>query len=109
QENADREFEAEERQRAFDNEIKRQTLEKTDTSKSKGEEEEDGFIPEKSPYEYVQEIVKQNSKYNRKKKYTVVDRKAILLAISAVVKDTRISYRYRYEMYLYGKSMGYIQ
>ena len=69
---------------------------------------EGAFYSQVQP-EYVDEIVKQNSKYNKKKGYTVVDRKAILLAISSVVKDTRLSYNYRYEMYLYGKSMGYIQ
>ena len=104
QQNADRAFEAEERQRAFDNQIKKQTLAQSSQEKKK----EEGIVPDKSPYEYVQEIVKQNSKYNKKKGYTVVDRKSILLAISAVVKDTRLSYAYRYEMYLYGKSMGYI-
>ena len=62
-----------------------------------------------TPQEYVDEIVKKNSRYNKQKKYTVVDRRAILQSISAIVKDTRLSYQYRYEMYLYGKSMGYLQ
>ena len=80
------------------------------TSQTKTEEKKaEGIVPEKDPYEYVQEIIKQNSKYNKKKGYTVVDRRAILLAISSVVKDTRLSYQYRYEMYLYGKSLGYIK
>ena len=116
QQNADREFEAAERQRAFDNRIKEETLaqEKAALASKNAQSsvvkaKSDGIVPEKSPYEYVQEIVKQNSRYNKKKGYTVVDRSAILLAISAVVKDTRLSYQYRYEMYLYGKSMGYIK
>lgn len=103
--NADREYEADQRQRAIDNQIKQQSAKTSAQSKS----EDEGIVPEKSPYEYLQDIVAQNSKYNKKKGYTVIDRRAILLAISAVVKDTRLSYRYRYEMYLYGKSMGYVQ
>ncbi len=115
QQNADREFEAAQKQRAFENELKKQSLAQSKAefeykvSQEKKEKSEEGIVPEKTPYEYVEEIVKQNSRYNKKKKYTVVDRKAILLAISAVVKDTRLSYKYRYEMYLYGKSMGYLQ
>ncbi len=109
QQNADREYEAQQRQRAFENEMKKQSLALEAASKTKTEKADEGIVPDKDPYEYVQEIVKQNSKYNKKKGYTVVDRKAILLAISSVVKDTRLSYRYRYEMYLYGKSMGYIK
>ncbi len=107
QENADREYAAAERQRAFDNQIKQQTLERS--GKEAETNKETGIVPKKSPYEYVQEIVSQNSKYNKKKGYTVIDRKAILLAISSVVKDKTLSYQYRYEMYLYGKSLGYIQ
>ncbi len=103
QQNADREFEATQRQRAVENELKQRSL----AQEKKNEEK--GIVPEKNPYEYVEQIVKQNSQYNKKKGYTVVDRKAILLAISSVVKDKRLSYQYRYEMYLYGKSLGYIQ
>lgn len=108
QENADREFEAAERQRAAENRIAQQTLE-MNAKKNSGESGEKGIVPKKSPYDYVQEIIKQNSKYNKKKGYTVIDRRAILLSISSVVKDTRLSYQYRYEMYLYGKSLGYIK
>lgn len=115
QQNADREYEAAQKQQAIENEMKKQSLAQSKAefeykvSQDQKEKKDEGIIPEKSPYEYVDEIVKQNSKYNKKKGYTVVDRKAILLAISSVVKDTRLSYNYRYEMYLYGKSMGYIQ
>ncbi len=101
QQNEDRKYEAAQRQQALEFDYK--------SKQEKKETSEDGLVPEKNPYEYVDEIVKKNSKYNKKKGYTVVDRKAILLSISSVVKDTRLSYKYRYEMYLYGKSMGYIQ
>lgn len=115
QQNADREFEAAQKQRAIENELKKQSLAQSKaefeykvTNEKKGKTEE-GIVPEKTPYEYVDEIVKKNSRYNKQKKYTVVDRRAILQSISAIVKDTRLSYQYRYEMYLYGKSMGYLQ
>ena len=108
QQNADREFEAQERQRAIDNEFKRQSLQQS-AQNSTAKTEEKGIVPQMNPYEYVQEIIRQNSKRNNQKGYTVIDRREILLAISDVVKDTRISYKYRYEMYLYGKSLGYIQ
>lgn len=135
QENADRAYEAEEKQRAIDNQIKKQSLaqekaielakleqermtqaaklqlEAAQAAASAAEKESksSGIEPEKSPYEYVEDIVERNTKYNQKKGYKVIDRKAILLAISSVVKDTRLSYRYRYEMYLYGKSLGYVE
>lgn len=72
-------------------------------------ETEKGIVPGKDPYEYVDDIIEQNTTYHKKKGYKVIDRKAILLAISAIIKDTSISYDYRYEMYLYGKSLGYIK
>lgn len=116
QQNADREFEAAQKQRAMENELKKQSLAQSKaefeykvTKEQKEKPEEEGVVPEKTPYEYVDEIVKKNSRYNKKKKYTVVDRKAILQSLSAIVKDTRLSYKYRYELYLYAKSMGYIQ
>ena len=116
QQNADREFEAAQKQRAIENELKKQSLAQSKaefeykvTKEQKEKPEEEGVVPEKTPYEYVDEIVKKNSRYNKKKKYTVVDRKAILQSLSAIVKDTRLSYKYRYELYLYAKSMGYIQ
>ena len=100
----------------MENELKKQSLaqlkaefEYKVTKEQKEKPEEEGVVPEKTPYEYVDEIVKKNSRYNKKKKYTVVDRKAILQSLSAIVKDTRLSYKYRYELYLYAKSMGYIQ
>jgi hypothetical protein len=65
--------------------------------------------PEKSPYEYVDEIVKKYTTYNKKKGYKEIDRKAILVAIANIVTDQSLNYQYRYEMYLYGKSLGYIK
>ncbi len=112
QENLEREWEAEEKQREFENALKAETLalQKAEFAR-KGEEtkKEEGIEPEKSPYEYVDDIVEKNTSYNKKKGYKVIDRKAILLAISSIVKNKELSYRYRYEMYLYGKSLGYIK
>ena len=101
QENFEREEAAAQKQRDFENALAQQ--------KAASEKKEKSFEPQKSPYDYVDEIVEQYTTYNKKKGYKEIDRKAILLAISAIVKDQSISYQYRYEMYLYGKSLGYIK
>ncbi len=136
QENLDREFEAQERQRAYEQALKEENLKlekelsaariaqmaaqtrqaeqetalaaAAQVQKEAESKKNKGIQPKKTPYEYVDDIIEQNTTYNKKKKYKVIDRKAILLAISAIVKDTKISYDYRYEMYLYGKSLGYV-
>lgn len=107
QENFEREQEAAEKQRKFENDL---AAAKLDAQKKSEETSKDERIqPKKSPYEYVDEIVERYTTYNKKKGYKEIDRKAILLAISAIVKDKSINYQYRYEMYLYGKSLGYIK
>lgn len=108
QANLDREYEAERQQEAYENKLAEEKLKLESSEKSEKSSSSDGIVPEKSAYEYLEEIVKQNTTYNNKEGYKVVDRKAILLAISKIVKDTKISYRYRYELYLYGKTLGYI-
>jgi len=105
QANLDREYEAERKQEAYENQLAAQKLAMESTKQS---EEKKVFEPEKSPYDYLSEIVKKNTTYNNQKGYKVVDRKAILQSISKIVKDKNISYRYRYELYLYGKTLGYI-
>ncbi len=106
QENFEREEAAAQKQRNFENAL---LQEKLKLQKESAKEEDKGIDPEKSPYEYVDEIVKKYTTYNKKKGTKTIDKKAILLAISAIVKDTKIRYQYRYEMYLYGKSLGYIK
>jgi len=67
-----------------------------------------GIEPQKSAYDYVDDIVKSATRYVPSKGYRVVDRKAILQRLSSLIRDEGISKRYRYEMYLYGKSLGYL-
>ncbi|MBR4288116.1 MAG: hypothetical protein IKT50_01615 [Clostridia bacterium] len=105
QANLDREYEAKRQQEAYENQLAAQKLAQESAKQS---QENKAFEPEKSPYDYLNEIVKKNTTYNKKKGYKVIDRKAILLGISRIVKDKNISYRYRYELYLYGKTLGYI-
>lgn len=105
QANLDREYEAKRQQEAYENQLAAQKLAQESAKQS---QENKAFEPGKSPYDYLNEIVKKNTTYNKKKGYKVIDRKAILLGISRIVKDKNISYRYRYELYLYGKTLGYI-
>ena len=112
-EQRERELAAAEEERNFQQKIQTEklNLEKAAAAQKEAaakEEKEAGIVPEKDPYDYVDDIIKKNTTYHKKKGYKVIDRKEILLAISSIVKDKRISYRYRYEMYLYGKSLGYI-
>ncbi len=107
------EYEAREKERAFNQMLQAEKLKLEKAAAAKKEAEAKakkaaGITPEKSPYDYVDDIIEKNTTYHKKKGYKVIDRKEILLAISAIVKDTRISYQYRYEMYLYGKSLGYV-
>ena len=66
------------------------------------------MVPNKNAYAYFDDIVKQHTRYVPDKGYKVVDRKAIRKAITGIVKDEKLSQQYRYELYLYAKSMGYI-
>ena len=69
----------------------------------------EGITPKKNAYDYVNDIVKKNTQYYAKKGYSVVDRKGILESLTTVIRDEALSYQYRYEMYLYAKSLGYIE
>ena len=117
QENLEREYEEKEKERLFEQKIKEENLKlekqltqaKLNQMSQETKKAEEGIVPNKDPYKYVDEIIKQNTTVNKKKGYKVIDRKGILLAISFIVKDTKLSYQYRYEMYLYGKSLGYIK
>lgn len=102
-----REWEAQEAQRAFENSVKLKSL-SLQQSKSNQTASEAGITPKKDPYTYVDEVVEQYTTYNKKQGKKVVDRRAILLALSGIVQDQKLSYRYRYEMYLYGKTLGYL-
>lgn len=107
QENADRDYELKQQQIDLQKdrlELDRETAAKNETA----EEKEEGVKPSKSPYDLLSEIVKQNTRYNKKEGYKEVNRSEILKALSRVIHDTKISLSYRYELYLYGKSMGYI-
>ena len=113
QENRDREYEAQKQQNAFENSLKSESLklQKQEAARSAAKaasESSKGIEPEKDPYTYVDDVVARYSKYEKDKGYTVVNKTAILKALSAIIKDTALSYRYRYEMYIYGKSLGYL-
>lgn len=105
QANRDREYEAARQQEAFENRLAEERL-RLESDKSGSTSQ--GIVPEKSAYEYLNEIVKKNTVYNNKEGYKTVDRRAILQSLSSIIRDTKLSYRYRYELYLYGKTMGYI-
>ncbi|MBQ4037852.1 MAG: hypothetical protein IJC84_07000 [Clostridia bacterium] len=76
--------------------------------RSSGADTAEGIEPKKSAYDYVDDVVKSATRYVPSKGYRVVDRKAILQRLSSLIRDEGISKRYRYEMYLYGKSLGYL-
>ena len=109
QANWEREYEAKRKQEAEENRLAEEKL-KLENQKQEKEEEKksEAIVPEKSVYDYLSDIVKKHTTYNNKKGYKTVDRKGILQSLSTIIKDTKISYRYRYELYLYGKSLGYI-
>lgn len=108
------ERQAAEKQQEFENRLalEKLYLEKAklaSSSQTSKETKEDGFEPSKSAYTYLQEIVKNYTKtrtYDGKKQ-TYVDKNAVISAIGSIVKDENISRSYRYELYLYAKSLGY--
>ncbi len=105
QENWVKEYEAARKQESYENHLAEEKLKLESSEKNGGSS---GIEPEMTAYDYLNEIVKKHTTYNNKERYKVVDRKGILQSISRIVKDTNISYRYRYELYLYGKTLGYI-
>ena len=120
--NRDREFEIQQRKAEEDQKkaaaelelarqkvaLEQQKLAAT-TKKSAGSQSTDnGFTPSKNVYDYLNDIVKQNTTYNPKGKYYVINKKAIYSSLYGILQDQSISNRYRYELYLYSKSMGYI-
>ena len=108
QTNWEREYEAKRKQEA-ENRLAEEKLKLESQNQEKEEEKKsEAIVPEKSVYDYLDDIVKKHTTYNNKKGYKTVDRKGILQSLSTIIKDTKISYRYRYELYLYGKSLGYI-
>ena len=118
QENWEREYQMEAEQNAIENRIAQEKLdlEKSRVSaelakadaEAKAKEQNDGITPKKSAYDYLDDIVKKNTTTNTKKGYKVVDRKSIYQAVTSMLKDTTLSYQYRYELYLYAKSLGYV-
>ncbi len=113
--NRDREFEAAEKQRVLENQLKQQELSLKQQAASSGsssgsssDSDYTGIVPKKSAYDYLKEIVDRYTTYSPQKDYKVVDRKAILQALNHMIRDTNLSRQYRYELYLYGKTMGYI-
>ncbi len=122
QENRDREYQMEVEQNATANRLAQEKLEleksrvaaeiakEEAAAKEKAEEKatNGGITPQKNVYDYLNDIVKKNTKTVAKKGYKVVDRKGIFQAVTSILKDKSLSYQYRYELYLYAKSMGYV-
>ena len=114
QENLDREFEAEENQRKFENDLALKEWEWKKSEAASAEKEknptkqEEGLVPKIEPYAYLEAIVEKNTVYYPQKGYKTLDRRGILQAINDIVRDTNVSRSYRYELYLYAKSMGYL-
>ncbi len=116
QENRDREYQMEKAQNDAENRIAREKLELEKSrvtaelarEQAEAQEKESGITPKKSAYDYLDEIVKKNTTIDSKKGNKVVDRKGIFQAVTSILKDEGISYQYRYELYLYAKSLGYV-
>lgn len=68
----------------------------------------EALVLSQSPYELLQEIVKQNTSYHRDKGYKAIDRTGIRNAVISLCRDKNLSVRYRYELYLYAKGLGYL-
>jgi len=111
QTNFDREWKAEEAQRNFENQLalKKLEAEKESAAQKKSEKENlAGMEPEMNAYDYLEKIVEQNTKYEPEKGYRTVSRTGILQALNQLIRDNNLSEKYRYELYLYGKSLGYL-
>lgn len=109
QENRDREFYAAQAQRAEENRLAEERL-KLEQAKAEQTDSEasEGLVPSRSVYDYFDSIVKQNTRYEKDKGYKVINRTKIGKALRGILQDETLSLSYRYEMYLYAKSMGYL-
>jgi len=100
QENADREYELAKEELAW----------KKEESNKKGEtaEKQEEWEPSRDPYQYLDSIVEGNTRYDWEKGYRVLNRKGVSQTVSRLLRDSNLSLRYRYELYLYARSLGYL-
>ncbi|MBR3837074.1 MAG: hypothetical protein IKJ74_02920 [Clostridia bacterium] len=119
QENRDRAYEAQVQQRAYENRLAQERLEleksvqsakvaQETENKTVSSQKEEGLVPQKSAYTYLGEIVKRYTKKVSGKNYFTVNKTDVYKAVLEVLRDPNVSYQYRYELYLYAKSLGYI-
>ncbi len=121
--NEDREYEATQAQRAFENRIKEETLalqkqaaaasQRNSSSGSSGSSggkntQSAGLTPSKTPYDYLQEIVEKYTTVDSNKKYKTINRTAVATTLSQLVKDPYLAEDYRHELYVYARTLGYL-
>lgn len=117
----DREFEADEEQRKFENSIKSAQLElekqkaasasasASTKNSSKSTSSEDGAVSFKmTPAQYFEEIVARFTTKEKGKKYKVINKTKIRDTIAEVIRDTNLSGSWRYELMTYARSLGYL-
>lgn len=68
---------------------------------------ETGVELEKDPYEMLSALVERHTRNYPKYGYKVIQKKELAQALDRLMRDEKISYRYRYELYLYASSLGY--
>lgn len=98
QANRDREFEAEERER--------QSRKQAAQTESK---EEKGLVPELSANAFLENLTTRYTRYDSDAKKKILDRLSLRKALDGVLRDSTLSLAYRYELYLIGKAMGYLE
>lgn len=118
QENRDRAYEAEAQQRAYENRLAQEKLEleksvqsakmAQETESKTASSQKEGVVPKKSAYAYLGEIVKRYTKKVNGRNYSTVNKTGVYKAVLEIIRDPNVSYQYRYELYLYAKSLGYI-
>jgi len=105
QKNADREYALKKEELEWKKET---ASDRSGTSSGKENGESALLEPKKSPYDYLEDIVEKNTRYQKNQGYRVLNRKAVNEALNRLVHDEKLSVSYRYELYLYAQSMGYL-
>ena len=56
----------------------------------------------------METLQQASRKYNQSGKYYYVDRKTLQQKLDVILKDTRISEVYRYQLYAQARALGYV-